>query len=175
MEIIPKSTQPSFSFSTNIFTYLGIIVLIGTVGAFLLFQFVLSPARKETLGEKDQQLAQQKTQEQRDAEQEVLKYQRKVNDFTRLSAEQKTTIPFLEFLEQNVHQQVSLSDGSVDLSTNTMQLAGQAPSFRVVQEQLLVFRSRTDVLRQFEFSDLRAGDGGVAFGLTLVFSNNFGE
>lgn len=110
-------------------------------------------------------------QEIKERSQELSLYQKKIDDFGILISEHKKTVNIFEFLERTTHPNVWFSDFGFDSPKNMVEVSGQAESFVVLGQQLLIFK-KEEVIKAINLSDVSIGEeGGVNFSLSLTFNN----
>ncbi len=103
--------------------------------------------------------------------QELLLYQKKINDFGTLVSEHRKTENIFEFLERTTLPNVWFSDFNFDSSKNTVELSGQAESFVALGQQLRVLK-KEKFLKNINLSKVSIGkEGEIDFSLHLTFGN----
>lgn len=102
---------------------------------------------------------------------ELLLYQNKIDDFAVLISEHKKTVNIFEFFERITHPNVWFSDFSFDSLGNAVKIFGQAESFVVLGQQMLILK-KEEVIRNINLSDISIDEeGGINFSLRLIFEN----
>lgn len=168
IEIIPKEAA-KLPLWQNILLYISIALVLTCVsGYFVLTYFI----KKSDLIFQDLEkaLAEARTPQEIALEEEILDYQKKIEDFSSLFLDHKKSSNFFNFLEEITHPKVFFSEVSLNIMGNQVKLAGQAESFRVLGEQLLILRN-AKFIRNLSLPEVRIGkEGKIEF--TFNFSLN---
>lgn len=167
IEIIPKAKRglerPSFK---NVLFYISIALLVLTLGSWLYLNYRYSKDL-ERLGELKQQLTKEKTREQIRLEQKVLSTKKKIRVFSDLVSSHQRPSKFLEFLEQNIHPQVVLTELNLKPLSKQIQIEGSAKGFKFLQQQLELFRKKEPV-KEVRLLEIKVGKkGGLRFSITI--------
>lgn len=171
VEIIPKIPE-KYSLKTRVLFSAALFSLVLSLGGFLTLLFLESKT-EEQLFQVEGLLGAEKTSEELQLENNVFIYKTKLQDFSLLIKNRKNALPLFSFLQNTVHPEVFYKRMNFDAPSNKLQLQGQATSFRVLDEQLLVFGQREELAR-FSLSDIKlSAQGGVDFQLELSFLNQF--
>ena len=115
-------------------------------------------------------LAQGKTSEEMRLEQSVFRYRDKFNDFAQLAAARTDARPVFKFLEQYTHAQVVFTTMSLEPKLRKLKLAGATQDFRTLQEQMVIFQNREELV-ELTLSSIVLGERGqVLFQLEMGFA-----
>lgn len=152
VEIIPKPIKKP-PLWLNILLYFSILSIIGVIGAYLLLGYFIED-NQQILKEKKGTLNQLRTDERRELEKEVFKYQRKIEDFTFLMNQRKNNSNFFSFFEEIIHPQVWISEMDLDVLSAQVRISGETEKTALGQ-QLLIFRENKQIL-DIKLSNLRA-------------------
>lgn len=150
---------------TDIFLYFCLILL----AVFVLGYFVLAGYQKvlktELAGMSE---SLKKTSEEGNLEREVLVWREKIEDFGNLLKNHQAALNVFGFLEKATHSQVWFKKMDLDLQKKTLILSGQAASFEVLGQQILIFKKQTSV-ESLDLSQVSMDkDGAVQFDIQIV-------
>jgi hypothetical protein len=165
VEIIPK-TEVKMPAWQNISLYLSFGLLLMAVLAYFILNIYLD--RAETTSKNlEETLAKEKTAEEIALEEEVLDYQRKIEDFSKLIGRHLFPSKFFEFIEKNSHPQVWFSKLDLNPKEGEVNLTGETDNFVVLYQQLQTFRANP-LVRNLDLVGIAIGkEGRVNFGLNL--------
>ena len=157
IEIIPKpEKEPSRWFKTLF--YVSLALLVGAI----LGYFVLDYFEKKsslTLEGLEQRLQELTTSEEKVLVEEVLLYQKQINDFSTLLEEHKTASNSFEFLEKITHPKIWFNDFSLKLETYQITVAGFAPDFPALGQQLIIFQNKKTI-KEVNLTNISLGEEG---------------
>ena len=165
VEIIPKKAPPIPRW-LNILFYFSLALLIFSIISY----FVLGNSLKknqETLVELEDSLAQEKTPEKISLEKEILKSQRKANDFSQIIEEHLKTSEIFEILQKNCHPRVKLSQFNLESRQNHVLLSGDTDSFESLGQQLLILKDEYFVESASLEKVSISKEGEILFSLSL--------
>lgn len=98
-------------------------------------------------------------------------YRKKIDDFKTLISEHKKTVNIFEFLERTAHPKIWFYDFNLDSPKNMVKVSGQAESFVVLGQQLLIFKKEENI-KTINLSDISIDEErGINFSLELFFEN----
>ena len=182
IELIPKPEIEKKPFDlTKFLLYLAIIILIGSVGLYFLFDFVLIKNSSKILAELETQLSLQMTDEAKSNEAKLIKWRQKIEDFRILLDSHQNPSKVFPLLEKLTHPKVWFTDFSLNFRTQKteegdevvqphFQLQGVAESFRVLGEQLLIFK-KDENIKEIKLSNVYLGEkGNVRFQFEITFN-----
>jgi hypothetical protein len=168
MEIIPKPKRKIPSLET-IFLYFSILVFIFSIFASFYFWFEEKSKRKE-ISQIEEKISILKTPEIKKKEEEVLKYQKKISDFSNLIKEHLFYSKIFPYLEQKTHKQIYFSSMDLDFENSTISLSGQSPSFSILAQQLEVFKEGPF---KAQLKEITLGkEGKVDFKIEITFDKS---
>jgi short subunit fatty acids transporter len=169
MEIIPKPKRKIPSLET-IFLYFSILIFVSSV--FSSFYFWLQEkAKKKEISQIEEKILVLKTPEIKRAEEEVLKYQNKISDFSNLIKDHLFYSKIFSYLEQKTHKQIYFSRMDLDFEKSVILLSGHSPNFSVLAQQLEVFKE--DPSFQTQLKELTLGkEGKVDFKIEITFDKS---
>lgn len=79
-----------------------------------------------------------------------------------------TVSKFFDFLEKNTYQQVNFSSLSLSLAEKNLRLEGNASDYRILVQQLELFRQAPEINSIF-LDSLQLREGSISFSIRLVF------
>lgn len=169
IEIIPKkeSKLPSPS---AILMYFAISLLVVTVLAYFMITNINNNA-EDILGTLEQNITQGKTPQDLLVENEVLGYRDKINDFAVLLSEHQMTSHLFETLEGLSHPRTWFSSVVLDSEELNLKLLGEAESFQVLGEQLIIFK-QGEQFTEVDLSGLIIKEEGGKIGFTFSLGLN---
>lgn len=166
IDIIPKPPEEE-PILLNILFYISIGLLISAILIYFLLGY-LQRNVNEILEERKSQLQIIQTPEEQELEKDVLRYQKKIDDFAIIFRRHKTNSNVFPFLEEITHPEVRFSDFS--LTKPSVTLSGIAESFTVMDQQLSIFRENPKILDTNLSQILLDKDGRISFNFTLTLS-----
>jgi len=108
-----------------------------------------------------------KAEEDRETERQVLNYERKIEDFSKLFSKHKITSYFFDLLRESTHPKVRFSELTLDTETASLFLMGETENFKTLGEQVLCFQ-RNKFVKGLDLSNLSLRkEGGVNFNIDL--------
>ncbi|MBZ9569587.1 hypothetical protein KJA16_01550 [Patescibacteria group bacterium] len=168
IEIIPKKEVKPSPWQNTLLGFLIFLFLISILGYFGLDYFVKKADRQ--LQELNEEITKARSPQRIALEKEVLDYQEKIEDFSFLLANHQKSSNFFDFLEEITHPEVFFSELNLDTKENRVRLYGQAESFQILGQQLLIFR-KAEFIDTSRLSEIRIGEEGkIEF--TFDFSLN---
>ena len=165
IEIIPKSrikkTPP-----INILLYaLALMFLVFLVSYFVLYFSQEKQAREIS----DTEKALQKSPSEKNLEDGILGYQRKLEDIGLLLSNHMFTPNLFNNLEKNIHPRVWFSRFRLDLTAGTIDVTGTTDNSEVLGQQTLIFEKQ-EFIKNINLSKVLIGkDGKINFELRLTF------
>lgn len=168
IEIIQKS-KTKIPLWGKIFFGVSLVLALAAAGAY----FYMNYSSQKTL----QQIAETQgkikslVDANRDMENRVLTYQKKINDFGILLSAHQDTLNVFSFLEEKTHPEIQLTGFDFDASKMSLALKGEAKSFVALGQQILILKGE-NILKNITLSEIKLGEGGkVSFSLQLVFDS----
>ena len=171
IEIIPRKTVALPSWLKILF-----YVLIGLIIISILSYFILGYLQKKSLvsfKNIEEEISKERTSQRITQEEEILNYQKKINDFEFLLSYHLFPSKFFTFLEKTSHPRVLFSQTNLNPAQSLVTLSGQAESFLALGQQLQILK-REPSIKNVSLSKISLGErGGVDFTLTLSFDTEF--
>lgn len=165
IEIIPKPEKEPARWPKILF-YLSLALLIGAILGYFVLDYFEKRASL-TLEDLEERLQELSTSEEKVLEEEVLLYQKQINDFSTLLEEHKIASNSFEFLEKITHPRLWFNDFSLNLETYQMTVIGSAPDFPTLGQQLIIFQKEKSI-KEVNLTDISLGEEGkVSFGFDL--------
>lgn len=165
VEIIPKKA-PLLPQWLNILFYFSLAFLIFSIASFFLLNNSIKK-NQETLIDLEESLAERKTSENVSLEKEILKYQRKTDDFSQIIGGHLKTSEVFEILQKNCHPRVRFSQFNLESRQNYILLSGNTDSFESLGQQLLIFKGEA-LVRGADLEKVSINkEGGISFSLSL--------
>jgi hypothetical protein len=169
MEIIPKPKRKLPSPETFLLYFSILIFICSVFTSFYLFY--QEKLKKKEISQIEGKILTLKTSEIKKAEEEVLKYQNKILDFSNLIKDHLFYSKIFSFLEQKTHKQIYFSRMDLDFENSTLLLSGQSPNFSVLAQQLEVFKE--DPFVKAQLKELNLGkEGRVDFKIEINFDKS---
>ncbi len=171
VEIIPKREVSSHPIVNYLFLA-SLMTAVLVVAAFFLLQ-TLQQRTRSKVQELEQRLLAEPTADQKELEEEVLGFKQKLEDFEALAISRRTPLPLFSLLETSIHPSVVFTGLSINLEQNRVLLFGETDSFKHVDEQILLLRTKPEVL-QLQLAKIELGERGRAeFALDLELPEVF--
>lgn len=170
IEIIPKEAA-KLPLWQNILLYISIALVLACISSYFVLTYFI---KKSDLIFQDLEkaLTEARTPQQIALEEEILDYQEKIEDFSSLLLNHKKSSNFFDFLEEIIHPKVFFSEASLNIMGNQVELTGQAESFRVLGEQLLIFRN-AKFIKNLSLPEVRIGkEGKIEFNFNISLNPN---
>jgi cell division protein FtsL len=169
MEIIPKQKRKLPSLE-NIFLYISFLIFILMV-FFFLFLFFQETLMKGKVSQLQEKLLSLKTPENEKTEKELLKYQDKISQFSKILDNHFFFSKIFPYLEERIHKQIYFNSMDLDFENSTIFISGQSPSFAILFQQMEVFQN--DQFLKPELKELNlAEEGKVNFKIEIHFDKN---
>lgn len=171
VEIIPRKPQKSSSWVNTIFYFILFLTIIAVA-----LYFVLNDAVKKTivaLEEAKNSISKEETSQNQNLASDVLRYQEKINNFSKVVKGHIISSRIFEFLEKKCHPWVWFSKFSIDLYQNTVNLTGSTPTFETLGQQIIILKE-DPIIEKIDLNNVAIEkDGRISFSLTLTLSQNF--
>lgn len=166
IEIIPRPAK-KLPLWQNLLFYFSIILLLITILSYFILGHFLKKSEK-ALQDLELTLARGKTTEELSLEKEVLSWQKKIEDFSKLIREHTLASNFFLFLEKNCHPKAFFSKVNLKPGANQAVLSGQAENFSVLAQQISILKSKKEI-KDLNLSSIIIGkEGKVDFILNLL-------
>jgi len=169
MEIIPKPKKKIITFNLEIILfYLSVFVFVCTVIAYFSYLWVEN-SRKKEIAELEQKILALRTEERVKAEAEVLKYKKKISNFSNLIKDFIFPSKIFPYIEETVHNKVYFSNAEINFKTLEIALDVNPPDFYTLAQQFEIFTNNpffTPHLKEIALSK----DGKVVAKIILNFS-----
>ena len=163
IEIIPKPKIKKISWiNIVLYSYLAIFLVL------FLSYFIFDHYQKKLNQEfSDLEKSLLRTPAEKELEEEIIGYQRKLKDFTSLLNYHRLPLNIFNFLEKVTHPKVWFSELDLNLTKNTIDLSGQADTSEVMAQQLLILR-KEELIQNLNLSKLsRNKEGRLEFSLQV--------
>ena len=149
--------------------YVSILTFIAAVVCFVIFHYYSSQT-SGLVQLKDEELSKIGTEEQKISADKVLKYEKKIRDFSRLISKRKYSVNFIKFLEESTLQGVVIHNMSLDIPGNKALLKGRADSFQTLGRQEDFFKNNEMVVKTYLSNTSMGQDSKVSFNFDLDVS-----
>lgn len=164
VEIIPKPAE-KIPLWQNLLLLFLIVVLIAAVSGYFLLGHFQEKAREE-IKKVETELAKAETKERKELESQILKHQKKIDNFTFLFNRHKTSSNFFEFLEEITHPEVWLSDFKIDIKEATCSFSGETENFVILGQQLIIFQETNEIIKT-DLPEIFLREGKIYFNFNL--------
>ena len=164
-ELIPKEKLKTPSFIN--FLFYSSLVLVIILGACYLGIRIKISSIKSQIEETKIDVAKIEIEGDKETERQVLDYQEKINDFSKLFNKHKIASSFLGFLRGSTHPKVSFSTLDLNVETAQVILGGETENFKTLGEQILYLKENR-FIKGLDLSKLALGkEGDVNFDINL--------
>lgn len=134
-----------------------IIFILAFGGSYFYFNYLSDNILKD-IEQKNVQLV--KTSQEKSLEDQLLKYEAKINTFGKLLSGHKDINKVFSFLEAGTHPDVWFSNFNLDSEKATLTLSGNAKSFQAVEQQYLMFKNNEN-LKTVTLSEAAMNKDGI--------------
>jgi hypothetical protein len=109
-----------------------------------------------------------RTAEERALEERIIVARRRIQDWSQLASKHPLPLRVFELLEKNTHPQVWFTGFKLDLEHEIMTLEGEAATFEVLGQQLLILEQQ-ELIKGIALSEVSVGkEREIAFNLLLT-------
>jgi len=167
VEIIPKTISRIPNWLNGLFYFSLVLLLISVISYFILNNSLTK--NQDSLASLTEALLVVRSPENLAAEAEILSYQKKINDFSRLKGKHFEPSAVFEIIEENSHPQVWFSQLNLEAKQGKVILGGQTQSFETLGQQLLIFQN-AEKIKEVTLSSVSINKlGKIEFSFSLVF------
>jgi hypothetical protein len=165
IEIIPKPKIRKISLIK-----ISYLVLVAAIAAFLVSYFVLNFYQKKMSQEiSDIDKSLQKSPSEKNLEDGIFSYQKKINDVNILLSSHRLVAAFLDNLEKNIHPKVWLQKFKLNTEEKIVDVSGSADNFEILGQQTLIFE-KWELVKNANLTKVSIGqDSKINFDLRLIF------
>jgi hypothetical protein len=146
--------------------YLAISVLVATVFCYVIF-LVKNDSQRKEIEEKTSALATVGTAQQKEQEQSVINYQKKILDFSGLIKNHYFASNVLAFMNAQTLPNVWFSQFSMDEKNSSVQLSGEASDVEAFSKQVAIFETNKYVKSIGTLSSSLGESSRIQFNLNL--------
>lgn len=165
---MPPKQQTGLSLENAIF-YISLVALAVTVGTFFYLQYATAKSNDE-LASLTAEAAKSKTEDQKKLEEDVLRVQQELRDFSKLIAAQKASSELFGKLESLTIQGVYFKSCKIEPTSMLTTISGHARNFEILGQQISKMQSSTDILANVTIGNVVINeDGGVDFDVKVQF------
>jgi hypothetical protein len=169
VQIIPKVEKKPLNLQI-IFLIFSIAVLFFSFFLFIYFK-ISEKGTNEEIAILNEKISSLKTPEIDSLEKEVLKYQDKISNFSKILGGHLFSSKFFPALEENTLKKISFSRINLDFKNSKCILSGKAPDFYTLQQQLDIFKGVKSF--QTNLSRIFLGkEGTVEFEFEIIFDKS---
>lgn len=171
VEIIPKKVAP-LSHWVNILFYFSLFLLVFCIAVFFILGSSVKKSQK-SLTDLNNAFLSAKTSERVSLEKEILKYQKKTEDFSEVAGEHLETSKVFDLIQKDCHPKVWFSQFNLDSKGNQIDLSGETQSFESLGQQLLIFQGE-DFIESVNLEKVSISkEGKIGFSLSLSLASRF--
>jgi hypothetical protein len=171
LEIIPKqraAPKPKVSLFEILYYLTLILFLIALLSYFWLG--VSYRRSEQKLEEIEAGIAEKETKGVKALEERIIRAKAKIETFASLFKQYKKNTTLFNFLKENCHKKVFFSDVEIDAEENMLKIAGKVESFKVLAEQILIFRGQ-DFVNSLTLKSINISkEGGIGFDIILFIN-----
>lgn len=158
IEIAPRPKAEAKK-SVQYFLYISVALLIITIISYFIVGYLYNK-RSDELEVLRNQLAMQDVEEINDLKTNLTNRKMKIDDFNILVSSRKSSIDFFEFVEKNTHPNVRWGDVELYFPDKILKLRGEAESFSILTQQILVFKN-SEKVKEVELENVQISEGGT--------------
>lgn len=140
IEIIPKVKIKKISVMSIVF-YLSLAIFLAFLVSYFVLDFWQKKINKELFDIKTT-LEREKSPSEKNLEEKILTYQKKIEESGFLLANHRFITPLFDYLEKITHSKIQFSDFKLNSEEGVIDIKGLAESFEVLGQQALIFESQ---------------------------------
>lgn len=167
IDIIPKIEERPPIWLSILF-YFSIIFLLTAVVSIFSLRYLKNKA-ETSLSVIEQQIDSAKTGHE-SLEQEVLRYQQKIDDFSLLLNTHKAALNFFPFLEKVCHPKTQFTELTLSINDTRAGLSGVAESFEALEQQINILEKQEQIKEVYLAKISIAKEGGADFTLNIALN-----
>ena len=174
LNIMDFDSIKQFVFKKGLFSdilfYISISLLISAILCYFVFLAKISSQQK-TINQIDLSMSTIGTDAQKQKESLIFNYQGKINDFSSLLQNRKSSLNILSLLEQDTMPKVWFNRFNMSEKDRSVVLSGEAESMEVLSRQVMVFESNNSISKIDVLSSTLGDSGRVSFNLNVVLDS----
>ncbi len=151
--------------------YFVLSLLVASVICYFLFGLKIS-FQKKHLQELDQKIVETGTEQQKDLEQQVFRFQRKLEDFTVIFEDHKISSNLFALIESSTIPNVWFSSFGLSSQGYSVRVRGDTDDFQSLARQIFYFEENKLIKEVNTLSTTLTEDGNINFSLSLLFEPN---
>jgi len=171
IEIIPKKEKKTSPFFGSVIFYIGTILLIVSIISSLAFFFFEKGTSRE-IKEVDDMIEERKTDEARLLEDKIDEYNKKVRDFSRITQDRKSALPFFRAAAGVLHPEVFLTSFQVNVNERRISASAIAKDLTAFDQQSKALE-KSQAISSFDISSFDRGERGVSFPISITFRETY--
>jgi len=153
----------------DVILYFVLALLVSLVVCFFLLMIKAS-SQEEYLADIKQAITETGTPQQKELENKVLEYQKKIGDFAVLLKSHKIPSYMFDFIEENTLPSVWFFEFKADIGESLLTLTGETESMQRLAQQMAAFKETGNITRIGLLSGKIAEEGKIKFTLGLSFN-----
>lgn len=164
IEIIPKTRTSNISLVK--ISYLALAaVFLASLASYFVLNFYQKKMSREISGI---DLSLQKSPSEKNLEDGLFSYQRKINDVNVLLNSHKFVAAFFDGLEENIHPKIWLQEFKLNAEEDIADISGSVDNFEILGQQTLIFE-KWELVKSTSLTEVSVGqDGKINFDLRLI-------
>lgn len=166
LEDLKQAISKKGLFSDIVF-YISISCLISAVLCYFIFSAKIGSQKNEIM-QIDSSMATIGTQAQKDREADIFNYQKKINDFSLLLKNRKSSLNILSFLEKQTLSNVWFNRFSLSEKDKSIALSGEAENMEVLSRQVMLLESNEYVKKIDVLSSNLGNLSRISFNLNII-------
>lgn len=166
VEIIPKKI-PKLPGWLNVLFYISLILVVFSILGFFILDNSIKKAKKALISLEGELVAQE-TPERVALKKEVLNYEGKIKDFSKILEQHFKTSKIFESLEKNCHPRVWFSKFGLNSRQGLLTIFGITDSFESLGQQILIFKN-DPLVKNVGIASISIGrEGKIEFTLSIL-------
>lgn len=150
--------------------YISISLLISAVLCYFIFSIKISN-QKKAISKIDIDMLSIGTDLQKQKESAIFNFRKKIDDYSGLLQNHRSTVNILNILDQNTMPEVWFNRFSMSEKDKSVVLSGEADSMEVLSQQMKVLESNQYVSKINVLSSSIGDSGRVVFNLSMVLDS----
>lgn len=153
----------------DVIFYFVISLLIATVFCYVIF-LIKNNSQRQEIREKEISLKTVGTQEQKKQEEDVIVYQKKINDFTKILKNHEFASHAFAFMETQTMPNVWFKQFSFDQKAASVSLSGESDTLDSLSRQIVTFEKNEYVTNLGALNSTLSSSGKIDFSFNIVLS-----
>lgn len=167
---ITSKTKTEKRLIVNVFFSILLVISLAFLISYFVLYFISQNRLNQELYEMEELL--KRTPEQDAIEKELRDWQKKIDNFGLVILNHRITTNIFALLEENTLPQVVYSNFNLNLKEGTLNLSGEADSFRTLGQQIFIIRGK-EFVKDFDFKIAPIDrEGEIKFDFNIILNQD---